>query len=124
MVLQRRRAERFALGGAADGPRYMFWNVDEKREASIRPQRDDRVSLHQDRRVQPAGRRARRASPKEAASDWAKVRGFADDAWKTWQGLLSYTKGELDTRSDWKDNDVPAGGSRRSHSRRRTPMNG
>ena len=98
--------ERFAFGGAADGPRYMFWNVDD----NVRPP-FDRNATTGFRCIKivasnPPDVALDGPIPRKPASDWAKVRGFADDAWKTWQGLLSYAKGELDGRSDWKDDEV------------------
>jgi dienelactone hydrolase len=40
--------------------------------------------------------------------DWSAMKGFSDDAWRTWQGLLSYTKGPLDGKSEWIDDSSPS----------------
>jgi hypothetical protein len=99
--------ERFALGGAADGPAYMFWNTD----LSVRPpfDRNQTTGFRCIRPVAPGAQDAPldRAVPVKPIPDWSNVKGFSDDAWKTWQSLLTYTKGPLDARLEWTDDTPP-----------------
>ena len=99
--------QRFALGGAADGPAYMFWNVEDNARSAF-----DRAAMTGFRCVKTVA--SNLPDPKldeplqrKSLTDWSKVQGFSDDTWKTWQGLLSYSKGQLDERVEWKDDAIP-----------------
>jgi serine/threonine protein kinase/dienelactone hydrolase len=100
--------KRYALGGAADGPGYMYWNVDQNarspfgRNATtgfrcIKPTGPDPVDARLDLPVAP-----------NPPVDWSKVEGFSEDAWKTWQNQLSYAKGRLDEKTEWTDDTLPS----------------
>ena len=100
--------ERFALGGAADGPAYMFWEL----EVNLRSPFDRNV-MTGFRCIKPTGPdeqdvRLDRPVERKPVTDWAKVEGFSEDVWKTWQGLLSYPKGALDEKTEWTDDALPS----------------
>jgi formylglycine-generating enzyme required for sulfatase activity/tRNA A-37 threonylcarbamoyl transferase component Bud32 len=99
--------ERFALGGAADGPAYMFWNVEANTRSPF-----DRNAMNGFRCIKtvasnPHDARLDGPQMRKPVTDWTKVKGFSDDAWKTWQGLLSYQKSPLDAKTEWIDDSVP-----------------
>jgi len=99
--------ERFALGGAADGPVYMFWNMDQNAKSPF-----DRNPMTGFRCIKPVASNPQDAQldqpvEKKPATDWAKVEGFSDDAWRTWQNQLSYTKGPLNEKTEWTDDTLP-----------------
>ncbi len=100
--------ERFALGGAADGPAYMFWNADDSARSPF-----DRGAMTGFRCIKPVPASPQAAAldvplPRKPPIDWANVKGFSDDTWKTWQGLLSYKREPLNVRTEWTDNTVPS----------------
>ena len=92
---------RLALGGAADGQPYMFWNVD---LASTRPpfERDPMTGFRCIRPV-TAGSQDTALSAAIATKpspDWASMKGFSDDAWKMYQNMLAYTKSPVDAKTE------------------------
>jgi formylglycine-generating enzyme required for sulfatase activity/dienelactone hydrolase len=100
--------ERFALGGAADGPAYMFWNTDSAVKSSF--DRNPMTGFRCIRAVvsDPQDAQLDRPVATKPRPDWAKVKGFSDEVWKTWQGLLSYVKAPLQARSEWTDDTPPS----------------
>jgi hypothetical protein len=100
--------ERFALGGAADGPAYMFWELAVNLRSPF-----DRNAMTGFRCIKPVGpdqqdAQLDRPVERKPVTDWAKVEGFSEDAWKTWQGLFSYVKGPLDEKTEWTDDTLPS----------------
>jgi hypothetical protein len=100
--------KRFALGGAADGPAYMFWNMDDTTRSPF-----DRDPMTGFRCIKPKAsdpQEARLDGPieRKSATDWASVEGFSDDAWRTWQNQLSYAKGPLAEKIEWTDDTLPS----------------
>ena len=100
--------ERFALGGAAGDPRYLFWNVDDNTRSAF-----DRNPTTGFRCIKTIASNPQDVAldgplPRKPPTDWAKVKGFSDDAWMTWQGLLAYTKGELRANVEWREYEVPS----------------
>jgi eukaryotic-like serine/threonine-protein kinase len=99
--------DRFALGGAADGPPYMFWNTDLALRSPF--DRNPTTGFRCIRPVTPDAQDALLARPVAAKPrpDWSKAKGFSDEAWKTWQTLLSYAKAPLDEKLEWTDDSPP-----------------
>jgi eukaryotic-like serine/threonine-protein kinase len=100
--------ERFALGGAADGPRYMFFDVEESTKSPF--DRSPNTGFRCIKLVAPGPGDAPLDRPvaRRPITDWAKVEGFAEDGWKTWKGLLAYDNKEpLDDRIDGNDATLP-----------------
>ena len=100
--------ERFALGGAANGPAYMFWELEINLRSPF-----DRNAMTGFRCIKPVGpdqqdAQLDRPVERKPVTDWAKVKGFSEDAWKTWQGLFSYAKGPLYEKTEWTDDTMPS----------------
>ena len=100
--------ERFALGGAADGPAYMFWELAVNLRSPF-----DRNAMTGFRCIKPGGpdqhdAQLDRPVERKPVTDWAKVEGFSDDAWRTWQNQLSYAKGPLNEKTEWTDDTLPS----------------
>ena len=97
-------SQRFALGGAADGPRYMFFNVEDSTASPF-----DRSPNSGFRCVKPVAPDLKDAPldqpvARKPVTDWAKVEGFSEDGWKTWNGLLAYdNKDPLDHKIEGTD---------------------
>jgi eukaryotic-like serine/threonine-protein kinase len=100
---------RFALGGAADGPVYMFWDTDLSNTSPL--QRDVTTGFRCIKPVAPGPNTAllEQAIAPRPPFDFSKLRGFSDDAWRTWQSLLAYnTKGALEAKTEWTDSSAPS----------------
>ena len=98
--------ERFALGGAADGPAYMLWATETKPPF-------DRSLMNGFRCIKPVAPDPQQAQldrpvARKPMMDWSKEKGFSDETWKSWQGLLSYTKVPLDSQTEWTDDRLPS----------------
>ncbi len=99
--------ERFILGGACDGPAYMFWSPPVTRSPF---DRNPSVGF---RCVKPAASDSQEAQldqpiAKTAPDYRGKEKPFSEEAWNTWQGLISYAKGPLDARVEWADDSLPS----------------
>ena len=97
--------DRFAQGGAANEPAYMFWDG-----ALLPPfHRDAMTGFRCIKPIAPDPFDVRLDGPiaKRPPTDWSSIRGFPDDRWKTWQGLLSYDKQPLQEVTEWSD-DLPS----------------
>jgi hypothetical protein len=99
--------ERFALGGAADDPAYMAWNNDTTKSPL---DRNPTTGFRCIKPVAPDARDAELDHPvaRKTPIDWEKEKPFSEDAWRTWQGLLSYARGPLDARTEWTDDTLPS----------------
>jgi len=99
-------SERFALGGAADGPAYMFWNPPVTKPPL---DRNPMTGFRCIKPVTPDPQDARLDRPvaKKPAVAWDKGKGFSQEEWKSWQGLLSYAKVPLNARTEWTDDTLP-----------------
>ena len=80
--------EHFVLGGAADDPAYMAWDTDTTKSPF------DRSPTTGFRCIKPVAPETREAEldrtiARKAPIDWEKEKPFSEDAWRTWQGLLS-----------------------------------
>ena len=99
-------SERFVVGGAADDPAYMFWDMDTTKSPfdrnpttgfrCIKPVASDTQETELDHQV-----------TRKTPTDWEKEKPFSEDAWRTWRGLLSYAKAPLDGRIEWTDDTLP-----------------
>jgi dienelactone hydrolase len=101
-------SQRFALGGAADGPRYMFFNVEDSTKSPF--DRSPNTGFRCVKPVAPDPKDAPLDRPvaRKPATDWARVEGFSEDGWKTWKGLLAYDNKEpLDHKIEWSDATLP-----------------
>jgi len=99
--------EHFVLGGAADDPAYMAWDTDTTKSPF------DRSPTTGFRCIKPVAPETREAEldrtiARKAPIDWEKEKPFSEDAWRTWQGLLSYARGPLDARTEWTDDTLPS----------------
>jgi dienelactone hydrolase len=97
-------SQRFALGGAADGPRYMFFNVEDSTASPF--DRSPNTGFRCVKPVAPDLKDAPLDRPvaRKPVTDWAKVEGFSEDGWKTWKGLPAYDNKEpLDHKIEWTD---------------------
>jgi dienelactone hydrolase len=100
--------QRFALGGAADGPRYMFFNVEDSTKSPF--DRSPNIGFRCVKPVAPDPKDAPLDRPvgRKPATDWAKVEGFSEDGWKTWKSLLAYDNKEpLDHKIESTDATLP-----------------
>ena len=98
--------ERFVLGGACDGPAYMFWNPPVTKSPF---DRNPTVGFRCVKPVAPDPQEAQLDQPvaRKGAVNWEKIKPFSEDEWGSWQGLLSYTKVPLDERTEWTDDTLP-----------------
>jgi len=98
--------ERFVLGGACNGPAYMFWSPEDQAPFDRNPTTGFRCV----KPVVPDPQEAQLDRPisRTAPIDWEKEKPFSEDTWKSWQGLLSYAKGPLDARTEWIDDTPPS----------------
>ena len=98
--------ERFALGGACDGPAYMFWRA----ETSPPFDRNPTTGFRCIKPVAPDPQEAQldRAVARKTPIDLEQGKPFSEDTWRTWRGLLSYAKGPLDARVEWTDDSLPS----------------
>jgi formylglycine-generating enzyme required for sulfatase activity/dienelactone hydrolase len=96
---------RFVVGGACDGPTYMFWHVDAKSPFD----RDPTTGFRCVKPVAQDPNQAQLDAPiaRKPPIDWEKQKPFSEDTWRNWQGLLSYAKTPLDARVEWSDDTIP-----------------
>jgi formylglycine-generating enzyme required for sulfatase activity len=98
--------ERFALGGACDGPAYMFWRA----ETNPPFDRNPTTGFRCIKPVAPDSQEAQldRAVARKTPINLEQGKPFSEDTWRTWRGLLSYAKGPLDARVEWTDDSLPS----------------
>jgi len=98
--------ERFALGGACDGPTYLFWNAETK------PPFDRNLTTGfrciKAAAADPNGAQLDLPIARKPPLDLERERPFSEEQWSTWKDLLSYAKQPLEARVEWADDSLPS----------------
>jgi dienelactone hydrolase len=97
--------KKFLLGGACDDTADYFWGAMTKSPFDRSPTTGFRCI--KPAAPDPQDERLDRPLARKTPIDWEKEKPFSEDAWRTWQGLLSYAKGPLDARVEWTDDTLP-----------------
>jgi formylglycine-generating enzyme required for sulfatase activity/predicted esterase len=91
------------MGGACDGPSYLFTDVETRPPSERNPTTGFRCMLP----VKPASVPEELERPLPAPTDWSKVQPFSDEVWQTWLSLLAYPEASPQEKTELVDDGSP-----------------